>query len=508
MRIISFYTPSYREVAKRLINSLDLYGYTYDIVEVPEFVNWREAVAHKPVFIKEKVAQYPGETLVWLDADSEVQADLTFMRDFTADIGVVMDHELKKLHSATMIFKNTPESLFDTWIEESKNLKYYSDQEALYEVLKTYDGKIAEIPMNYTYIFDKPQKENPVIMQYQASRRKRRDLDPEIDPDLDREPELKDPLIIDRILGTRRRQVLKHNYMRTTRPQVWRLKRTFIPYLFSTYPCYVVTKRGVIQSDFEGYDKNSPVIAVSEAVKDVAKLKLGPYKFAYTRGDPLGMIHLNGWDNEFAVPELEPVELARFLGSTAIIEIQGDATRFSMPDVAKEIRGFFEGKGCYIIGKGPSLDMLSEDDFEFDWPVLAINESIHKVETLKISNEIIGIHQDLNCTRNCVPKRSWMIVGPRVAHLYRNRERTFNFGSIMPRSRSLTGTICVELAKLFKASPVVMLCFDAAMGGGNGYAKVIGHKPSGDPKRFVRFRKLFEAKGTQEYRYPKRWNHV
>ena len=52
------------------------------------------------------------------------------------------------------------------------------------------------------------------------------------------------------------------------------------------------------------------------------------------------------------------------------------------------LRPIFSGKPCYIIGKGPSLDRLTADYFDRTSPILAVNESIHKIESFDLPNPI------------------------------------------------------------------------------------------------------------------------
>src|SRR5690606_22645415 len=53
----------------------------------------------------------------------------------------------------------------------------------------------------------------------------------------------------------------------------------------------------------------------------------------------------------------------------------------------KDLESTFSGKIVYIVGKGPSLDLIEKLPIQ-DSPVICINEAIHKIEELEISNPI------------------------------------------------------------------------------------------------------------------------
>lgn len=70
------------------------------------------------------------------------------------------------------------------------------------------------------------------------------------------------------------------------------------------------------------------------------------------------------------------------------------------------------GDTVYIIGKGPSLDELTKEDFiEYsNAPVLCVNESVHAIERLDIANPLFCIQYDrLNNISNKPQRATWFL---------------------------------------------------------------------------------------------------
>lgn len=50
----------------------------------------------------------------------------------------------------------------------------------------------------------------------------------------------------------------------------------------------------------------------------------------------------------------------------------------------------------YIIGKGQSIDTLTPEDFEYDYPIFCVNEAIQAIQDFDIPNPLIFASQDQN----------------------------------------------------------------------------------------------------------------
>lgn len=156
----------------------------------------------------------------------------------------------------------------------------------------------------------------------------------------------------------------------------------------------------------------------------------------------------------------------------------------------KEIYSDFENRHCYIVGKGPSLDLLEAKHFEHNGPVICINESIHKVEELGVPNRIFCMQQDIGLRNTCKPKYGSMIITASTrqwysfyGHVYIYYRGDYGLGG----GGIPTGVIAIKILHAAKASKITMLCFDACVTEDVGYANCIGYQPTrgGNPKRFL-----------------------
>lgn len=153
------------------------------------------------------------------------------------------------------------------------------------------------------------------------------------------------------------------------------------------------------------------------------------------------------------------------------------------------------GNTVYIIGKGPSLDDLNEEDFsEFtDAPVLCVNESVHKIEKLKITNPLFCVQYDrLKGVSNKPSRATWFLSS--YAWEAQNGKRDgavlYELDSIYPDKPNLTAATSISMASLAGANKAVMLGFDAFFSKNCDYANCIGYSsklPKKSDKRFVLF---------------------
>ena len=165
-------------------------------------------------------------------------------------------------------------------------------------------------------------------------------------------------------------------------------------------------------------------------------------------------------------------------------------------------------KTTYIIGKGPSLDNLTLDDFKAQGHILCINDSIKKLQELKIGaftvqmdyeiGEIVNIKQPI-----VIAKRVWDF------GLYRNHKfvcviNTDNGNSFDLDPSCITTTLAIKYAQLHLQTEFIMLyCFDALLNGNCEYANCIGYpsdKYHANKQRFIRQRDEIEkALGTMPH---------
>ncbi|MCK9463140.1 MAG: glycosyltransferase family 77 protein [Proteobacteria bacterium] len=180
------------------------------------------------------------------------------------------------------------------------------------------------------------------------------------------------------------------------------------------------------------------------------------------------------------------------------------------------LKPFFNHKEVYIIGKGPSLDELVEDDFpDSETPIICLNESIHKIETLNISNPLFVMQQDVGIKDSCLPKRGTMIVSTQAKNFYTNKglgDRLFVFSPFALRLQEATLTVrcAIALARTLGSNKIVFYGCDASMKvGAFDYAKCIGYKSTrgGRVERFAKHKQIIlkDVKGLpSEFRWPKK----
>jgi len=182
------------------------------------------------------------------------------------------------------------------------------------------------------------------------------------------------------------------------------------------------------------------------------------------------------------------------------IRCSGEFRWFEKPEqliTLETLRVIFEGRRCYIVGKGPSLDNLKASDIELpNSPVVCINESIHKVESLRLPNPIFAIQQDAKLGITCYPANGIILISTQAANVYRqlNRKYIFNPRTYKMTPGALTVEIAVALCKELGTSSFSMISFDAHENGSTDYAKVIGYLPNqgGSVGRFLKHAKILD----------------
>ena len=199
MMVVGFWTAGtpYEAEAVELVKTLKAFGLAHDVREYPHPGNWAKANLMTPAVIRAGRQRYPGQTLLYLDADARMRRPLTdALRHFersTDDVGLYFlpkaprcpDGTGFELCSGTTIWKDTiaANTLLDAWckvcaLPESENLRGL-DQEALQCLLPSQSYvKVWRLPHEWCWIDaispDRITGVDPVIYHTQASRRLRR----------------------------------------------------------------------------------------------------------------------------------------------------------------------------------------------------------------------------------------------------------------------------------------------------------------------------------------------
>lgn len=166
-------------------------------------------------------------------------------------------------------------------------------------------------------------------------------------------------------------------------------------------------------------------------------------------------------------------------------------------------------ESIYIIGKGQSLDQLRKEHFEPGRTIFCINETIHKVLSLKLDNPLVVFSQDENLGTTCKVIGPHYVISPKIAKFYIEHPNTtiINPGRVGPTANVLTVNFAIYTGRHFGVKHFDLLCFDACVNQKTEYAECIGHPSTkgGDPKRFLNHRQMIlGAKGdtTLEFIIP------
>ena len=183
-KLISFYTPDYKEDYERLKQSIDKFGIDSDIRKVSKRDNsrleWKVTTLLKAQAIYKAMMKHRRHNIVWVDCDAAIRQYPALFDVFKYDIGVYYKPRqdgTKELLSGTIFFRNNAavRDLVAKWIMLNKenNLLDKSDQLNLQKVIDdSRKLKVECLPASYTQIFDLMKNEGkPVIEHFQASRR-------------------------------------------------------------------------------------------------------------------------------------------------------------------------------------------------------------------------------------------------------------------------------------------------------------------------------------------------
>ena len=180
--VVAFYTREtmYEKEVEKLLASLARFGVDIDTLSYANTGDWINNTRLKPHFIKEMMHRHPGKKIVYLDSDAEMCQYPIVFDNFTADIGYA--RKGTEILSGTLIFANNERThvFMDQWIEQEALMPTISDQPCFHRALRHTDCTVEELPREYCFIFDDPNRCSPVIQQNQASRRFKNHLTEEL----------------------------------------------------------------------------------------------------------------------------------------------------------------------------------------------------------------------------------------------------------------------------------------------------------------------------------------
>lgn len=184
---VAYFTEntSYAEEVQILAASLKRFQLPMDIVGIPTQGSWQANTHYKPYFIKQMMIRHYPNALLYLDADARVQQYPSLFDKAAFDLGLFYWHN-QELISSTLYFANNGKTfeLVERWIACCFENPDIWDQKVLQYVVqesKDLALKIEMLPPSYCQIFDLMKNEGePVIEQFQASRRFKSEVDGKI----------------------------------------------------------------------------------------------------------------------------------------------------------------------------------------------------------------------------------------------------------------------------------------------------------------------------------------
>jgi hypothetical protein len=171
-----------------------------------------------------------------------------------------------------------------------------------------------------------------------------------------------------------------------------------------------------------------------------------------------------------------------------------------------KMKDIYKGIECNIIGKGPSLDRMTELP---NLPTICINESIRKVEDLiNPPGAIYCIQQDAHLKNTCWSSRGTMLLPYITQSWYNNHPKVITYTpsslGLKDNYHGLSIIMAIRIAKLWGIEKINFYACDAAMNSNTEYAKCVGYDPTrgGDPNRFIRHVKSIEEQlGGMTFEY-------
>lgn len=178
--IVCYYTLStpYEQESLGMEISAREFGLCTDVRGVPNLGDWTLNCGQKPAFIRDRMLDYEGRPVVWIDADARVRAPPVLFEHLPDVDFAAHWRNGTELLSGTIYFGPTPRAwaLVQAWCESQQHTPDVWDQRTLQRVIESdaIKGLVTyNLPPEYTRVFDDATMGEPVIEHTQASRRLR-----------------------------------------------------------------------------------------------------------------------------------------------------------------------------------------------------------------------------------------------------------------------------------------------------------------------------------------------
>jgi uncharacterized Rossmann fold enzyme len=164
-----------------------------------------------------------------------------------------------------------------------------------------------------------------------------------------------------------------------------------------------------------------------------------------------------------------------------------------------------QNMNVYIVGKGPSLDRISKEDFpNAAAAVMCINDAVQKIESLGIPNPIYAVQQDRHPRNDCVPKNGLLFVSCYSEYVVTDCALKAVYCPSMFGEIKVVPTVvmAIHLAKYFGAKRLTFLCFDSCLSGDLTYAKCEVIPNRGTPEALKTHKaRIHRAAGKTPYKF-------
>lgn len=168
---------------------------------------------------------------------------------------------------------------------------------------------------------------------------------------------------------------------------------------------------------------------------------------------------------------------------------------------APEWANRYAGKICTIVGKGPSVEFLSSDDFGKETgPVIGIRQAANAAIRFCGIRPLFGLELNQQNEGNVFSplaiRSGTILAGPDTGTLFDETENAYrlDWNDIGPKAEwRYSVQVAMRLAKWWGCRKMVLIGFDASTHEGLGFFKGVKHEDSkyGDPARYLKQKQRF-----------------
>ena len=154
----------------------------------------------------------------------------------------------------------------------------------------------------------------------------------------------------------------------------------------------------------------------------------------------------------------------------------------------EEHKDIHKGATALVIGKGPSLDLLSSKMIPEDVIIFACNEVIHRIANMSLPNTIYACQMDIGLRGVAKIDGYPAIISVSLHRFYDGYAKAIILNGVKYEKARTgpVGSLAIVAAKVMGCDKFLLTGFDGAFDGSCEYAKVIGYpsRRGGKPERF------------------------